>query len=112
MHSAGSRKLRLAQKIRAIRGQSVREFAEEFGFNKASLDSYSTGRVDPPTSKLIRIAQCLGIGLDELVFDEKPSPASGALLALVADPSYVPWEPITQEQFAEAIRQGLELPVP
>jgi SOS-response transcriptional repressor LexA len=70
------RKLRLAMKLRAATGLTLRKFAEKYskqiGVGEAALRSYSEGRVDPPLSVLIKIAEYTGVTLDYLVSEVEP----------------------------------------
>lgn len=62
------------REIRERRGYSLNRLHDVTGISRATLSNYQVGRVSPPLSRLIAIADALHVSLDELTgYTAKPS---------------------------------------
>ena len=81
----------LGQLIRELREQkdlSLREFAEKLGVSAPFLSDIELGKRNPSNKVLSRIAQMLGISVEELrKYDTRP-PVEELRRLTTADPSY------------------------
>ena len=54
------------RRLRELKNISQTKVAKEIGINRTTYNSYETGIATPPLENLVKIANLLGVSLDEL----------------------------------------------
>lgn len=62
------------REARERRGLTQAALAEKLGVNGVTLSGYETGKHDPKSDTLVKIAQICGVSVDFLLDREKPAP--------------------------------------
>jgi transcriptional regulator with XRE-family HTH domain len=72
--------------IRIARGVGLRELARRLDLSPSSISQIETGKIRPSVRTLYALASEFGVTVDEILFDEPPTPGA-------ADPAPAPVEP-------------------
>lgn len=59
------------RRARKLAGKSQDELAKDLGVNRATISKYETGAIEPTVSQLMKIADALGVDLEDLFDREK-----------------------------------------
>ena len=77
MHSIGNR-LRI---LREAKGMTQDDLAEAAGMNRVTIAKYETGRIEPKTKSLSRLAAALGVTTDYLIGQVEPENEQEQIIA-------------------------------
>lgn len=69
------------REVRRRKNITQKQLADAIGVNYTVISKYESGKVSPPSGRLARIAEVLGVSVDELIESQKPSDSAASIRA-------------------------------